>query len=485
MRLWAAIVIGAALSDSVMVQRLKPTHESLRRPLQGNHVARNLACCMGVPSWLSRAAESARNSDNVECSCPDPAMAEKTIQQDEPKLTGDAVPLPRVAAAELSTQDFFWRFAYRGLPLIVTGANVSEWWARLIPKAVQCVEAEWEAGRAGYHERLKSHAEFSGCDQNNEWCPQASYVAKRDECVAGANILLEHAPRLLHEIPSDLVCHEGFDYGVDPGKAPFVLVTVEGFEFGYPAHFDAGCTGTISYQLQGSKFWRLWSPWDTTADNSSSTSARGYMAHTRFEGVVHPGDAVIYPPGYFHHTDVQYRAAADALADQTQIWEDAPVFGRLSIASAFYFPTVPWYGSLRTARGSPGEYSPFGYDTCAKGSPAFETSGWFARSHAWEEWFAGQPPSQPPQQPLPVEPTRQAEQRAAGRVPEAPSEPDGKFARARVHAVRKASQDPQERRMALLSVLGLVLVCCICSASWSLRARDRRSHALDEHGKNT
>jgi hypothetical protein len=246
MRVWASIVVGVALGDG-----MRPKGENLRRPLQGNHVAKNLACCDGLPDWFGRAAESARNNDNLECVCPSPTMAAMAIQREEPKLTGDSVPLPRVPAAELSPRDFFWRFAYRGLPLILTGANATEWWARQVPKAVQCAEAEWEAGRAAYHERVKSEGELMGCDQNNGWCPEASYISRREECVAHANILLEHAPRLLHEIPSDLICHEDHDYGIDPGKAPFVLMTVEGFEFGYPGHFDAGCTGTISYQVGG------------------------------------------------------------------------------------------------------------------------------------------------------------------------------------------------------------------------------------------
>ena len=58
--------------------------------------------------------------------------------------------------------------------------------------------------------------------------------------------------------------------------APQILMSVEGYQFGFGGHFDAGCSGTISYQLQGSKFWRVWSPWETLAD---STGASGYPRH--------------------------------------------------------------------------------------------------------------------------------------------------------------------------------------------------------------
>ena len=132
---------------------------------------------------------------------------------------------------------------------------------------------------------------------------------------------------------------------------PFVLMSTEGHQFGFPGHFDAGCSGTMSYQLQGTKYWRVWSPWKTLADSRGNP---GYPAHTRFEGVVRPGDAIIYPPGYFHTTSVQHKLGDARAANKTGT-------GRISVAATFYLPSVPWWGSLRSVHGPPGAYSPLGY----------------------------------------------------------------------------------------------------------------------------
>ena len=58
----------------------------------------------------------------------------------------------------------------------------------------------------------------------------------------------------------------------------------------------------------------------------------------------------------------------------------------------------PWYGSLRGASGSPAEFSPFGFHLCTTGvifnrtgeadQPLLlNTTGWFARSAAWEYFY--------------------------------------------------------------------------------------------------
>ena len=200
---------------------------------------------------------------------------------------------------------------------------------------------------------------------------------------------------------------------------------------------------------------------------------------------------MIYPPGYFHHTNVEHKDANAAVVLHTKPdaawWNDAAIVGRISVASAFYFPTVPWYGSLRGASGGPGEYSPFGYETCANGNPTGETSGWFARSSVWEEWFAEPPPPPPPPtttttptQPEHPRAESHAEQRRArtGRGSlKARSEPVG--AHVRVQAVRKVAQD-SPALAALVLVLVLVLGFCVYSASGRSRAFN-----LTEHGKHT
>ena len=97
------------------------------RPLEGNHVAANLSCChdLHVPNWVAHAADSARNQDNTPCKCPSPALAAKAIQPKEPNTAGNAIPIPRVPY-DIRLADFFWHFAYRGLPVILTGTETAE-----------------------------------------------------------------------------------------------------------------------------------------------------------------------------------------------------------------------------------------------------------------------------------------------------------------------------------------------------------------------
>jgi hypothetical protein len=281
-------------------------------PLEGNQFAHNIFCCDAVPSWVKRSAENVFDPPFVmmlrkmPCKCPSPEMA-ATIAREEAGENNDPVPLPRVPAAELSPQDFFWRFARRGLPLILTGSVDDAWWARQITaKAIRCMEDEWDAGVAEYyacHNKSKAGEKIARkprpldevyvagevraracllsisfdlsrqvgepdeCGDGDEWRPEKSYLVHRDECRDYANILLHHPPRFLRDIPAELRCQECSDYHIEGERlVPQILMSVEGYQFGFGGHFDAGCSGTVSYQLQGSKFWRVWSPWETLAD---------------------------------------------------------------------------------------------------------------------------------------------------------------------------------------------------------------------------
>ena len=75
--------------------------------------------------------------------------------------------------------------------------------------------------------------------------------------------------------------------------------------------------------------------------------------------------------------------------------------GQHSVSAAFYFPTVPWYGSLQGGEGAPAQFSPFGYEACAHGSGRSDrqrrheriATGWFERSRAWALHFASDKPA--------------------------------------------------------------------------------------------
>ena len=158
-------------------------------PLELGHIAHNLTCC-NVPGWIKRAAEDARNDAVLPCTCPSAAMAARAIQAEEPKTAGGAVPIPRVPAAQLSTADFFWHFAYRGLPVIVTESDHSEWWNETARKAVQCAEREHSDGQVEYAAHLKKGGDpkDEGCNTNDDWCPHNTYVVKRKECMASGSL---------------------------------------------------------------------------------------------------------------------------------------------------------------------------------------------------------------------------------------------------------------------------------------------------------
>ena len=67
----------------------------------------------------------------------------------------------------------------------------------------------------------------------------------------------------------------GPDYHIEGDRAaPQILMSTEGYQFGFGGHFDAGCSATISYQLQASKLWRVWSPWEIPADRTGARGSR-------------------------------------------------------------------------------------------------------------------------------------------------------------------------------------------------------------------
>ena len=73
-------------------------------------------------------------------------------------------------------------------------------------------------------------------------------------------------------------------------------------------------------QYKGSKRWSLWAPWDVqTAEGDTVT------AHTRFEAVSNAGDAVYYPPAWFHATSVDPGDRALSRTRKTSAMPPSPV----------------------------------------------------------------------------------------------------------------------------------------------------------------
>lgn len=131
-------------------------------------------------------------------------------------------------------------------------------------------------------------------------------------------------------------------------SSPYVFWTRPGGKFGTPVHFDMVCEYTLSMQHSGRKKWVLWAPWDVpSADGESSVAA-----HTRFEVVADAGDAVLYPPAWFHATEAEA--------------------GDHSVTAAVDVLGFPTYGAL----GGRSLRSPFGFGACAK--------RWLAQSREWD-----------------------------------------------------------------------------------------------------
>lgn len=111
-------------------------------------------------------------------------------------------------------------------------------------------------------------------------------------------------------------------------------------------------------QHRGHKAWTLWAPWDLIDADGDTVPA-----HTRFEALAAPGDAMYYPPAWFHATRVTDNGHGGSLTAAVDLLA-FPSFGALANRS-----------TLQT---------PFGYGACASGS-----RGWYAQSAVWDRVLLG------------------------------------------------------------------------------------------------
>ena len=87
---------------------------------------------------------------------PTPDLCEGTQAADAAKAVGGVLPrfparysgpyraIPRMSAAELSSSDWYWRFARTGAPVIITDAFDPAWLQSTIDVVVGCSEREYE-----------------------------------------------------------------------------------------------------------------------------------------------------------------------------------------------------------------------------------------------------------------------------------------------------------------------------------------------------
>ena len=128
--------------------------------MQDMHYLANLSCCtdLVMPKWVMAAFGEAAGAEHKDsklppeltaCHCPSPQTAAKAIPLKPPvdDEDSDGVPIPEASAEKLTTAEFFWRHAYRGLPVIIRGLGAMNgaWWDAKAAEALQCSQAEEDA----------------------------------------------------------------------------------------------------------------------------------------------------------------------------------------------------------------------------------------------------------------------------------------------------------------------------------------------------
>lgn len=185
-------------------------YHTLKMPLEPNHFAPNIACCtdLSMPAWVADAVDSARtpDTDKSACTCPGADVFRRAVPGSMPSTSGLAIPLPRVSATTMSTPEFFWQFAYRGLPFIVTGFEEMEWWDGVSTNTTRCADAEYALGLQKYRtddqwRQGKSHGE--GCNAWETWCLDKPLPVKR--CKKKGRVRHRaQGPRFLRDVPAAL-----------------------------------------------------------------------------------------------------------------------------------------------------------------------------------------------------------------------------------------------------------------------------------------
>jgi len=140
-----------------------------------------------------------------------------------------------------------------------------------------------------------------------------------------------------------------------------------GDRFGGRLHFDQSCTAILSFQLAGIKHWDLWSP---SSWRPAWRSGEPLAPHTYFATVLREGDAILFPPGWYHATRVLV----------------AP-----SVSTSYSIHPLPMYASSAF---EPGFYrgSPLGYARCATHEGGWEAFNRDCGEAALREAVAWSPP---------------------------------------------------------------------------------------------
>ena len=305
-----------------------------------------------LANWILRGRESAMGGHDDGkwsgggCWC----LQEPYMIADEPTRPPRAV--PRMTSS-LTHSEYYWRFARPGIPVVVAGMCDGPEWVERGRKVLACCGQRPESQMCGSmkcddikHAHKSHQANFC----SNE-CATLAYPGHMD--------FLPQTFRFPHPLPS---LSQIFD---DP---PWVVAGAAGATFGSPGHYDNGCSGSISIQLHGRKLWTLWAPWDVdvrdedAAETTDEPSDSFIQERERFEAMLEPGDAIVYPPGWFHSTAITEDGASAAVA----WWVDLiPSFGA---------------GESRSNTSTAIARSPFGFGSCATG-----TKSWARRTAAWDE----------------------------------------------------------------------------------------------------
>ena len=327
--------------------------------------------CSGMPTWMRKAVGAFSGdqgfegaSQGAERACP---TTGPSLEPRPPSYDGPARPIPRARGLNAST--LYWRYVRPGLPVILEGVLGRFPEAEARASAIrQCCEAE-------YRHKAEAHGRIAPdrCDiyDPDTWCETGVQLCGRHpkfDCpgVAGLDELsrMPAGLRQALEVPPPL---PSLEYLTQRWGHAYVFWSRPGDEFGAQDHFDMICTGTLSMQHRGSKRWSLWAPFGFLRDASGAA----IPPHALFEGTAHAGDALFYPPAWFHATRVEQEGEEEEGEEEEEEEEE----GGESITTAVDLLGFPAFGALanRSLR------TPFGYNSCAQGR-----HGWYAQAHKWD-----------------------------------------------------------------------------------------------------
>ena len=273
-------------------------------------------CSSGVPAWAlqelsehsDRPAESMETKESAQRRCAESIVAQ--LPSNPPTYAGETLSIDRVHEEDLDATEFGNKYTRCGLPVIVEAAEV-------LMDARQ--RSNIRAARA---------AQLAQC--GGDACRDEVRICDDEPCLQAAAMREDGVPRCIGEPATSFM-------------VPNLFSGDSGQTFGGPLHFDHSCDQSLSVQYDGVKMWTLWSPWALLAHDGTTLPAL-----QRMNGTLSPGDALWFPPGFFHTTEIL----------------EGP-----SIAAVYFVPGQPVYEALvktaqKKAAAFPWHRSPFGYAAC-------------------------------------------------------------------------------------------------------------------------